>query len=79
MSIGVQKAVFKKMSVPQVSYHIDRVIQDIGTHLREEQQYAWGTVRYLCSEPRVLGKVLEYLETDKCKNRKYSIPTTITA
>lgn len=40
MNIGVQKAVLKKMSVPQVSYHIDRVIQDIETHLREEQQYA---------------------------------------
>lgn len=70
MSIEVQKSVFKKMSGPQVSYHIDRVIHDTGTPLREEQQYPWRTVRYLWSEPRALGKVLEYLETDKCKNRK---------
>lgn len=35
-------------------------------------------MRYLCSEPRVLGKVPEYLETDKHKNRKHRIPITIT-
>lgn len=36
------------------------MIQDIGTHLRVEQQCQ--TVSYLCLERRVLGKVLEYLK-----------------
>lgn len=54
MSIEIQTAGFKKIGVLQDSYYMDRVIQDIETHLREELRCVWRTVRYLCSEHHLL-------------------------